>query len=520
MDILHSILDISTKLTYKYTDTEITYQYLNTSVTFKYELSNTELKLAPLNNDNLSEHIIRVLISLKIDNDPINIIQNLINIISNPYIFCTICGKKIGFVNEQIRSCDPSFEKYGSAKLSSNLGDQCADIFYESKTDNIISDQLKKDNFVLYFLVKTAITCLYSARVEKVFNPRPLKYTSLANIEKLKKKINDANLETVIRDFGDKSEKEIYTSLGKELYGFVKYIILSNKTEIMSEKLDKSFFDDPLELNKEQDKSLNKLLNFQINYDQHKIDKRFTETKPHYVFHGSNIGNWYSIMRNGLKNYSGTDMMVNGAAFGQGIYFGKSAQMSFGYSNKNLVGTQNIKIDGAHKNDAFNMVILGVVQLLEPEKYDKGNGMYVVPDEHNVLLKYIVLLDAKDLSKIETYYKDRAKNIGDVVLNGHTIIAKRLKKEYEKCIKNGFNDSIKISDVDYNIWNITINDNMFVFNFGKSYPVEPPLIKIMIKKNGRVDNVTTSDQEIKMKEMQDWNIKKDVLYIIKLLERY
>lgn len=37
-----------------------------------------------------------------------------------------------------------------------------------------------------------------------------------------------------------------------------------------------------------------------------------------YAFHGSAIGNWHSIFRGGLRNYSNTDKMSCGAAYGPG----------------------------------------------------------------------------------------------------------------------------------------------------------------------------------------------------------
>jgi hypothetical protein len=38
-------------------------------------------------------------------------------------------------------------------------------------------------------------------------------------------------------------------------------------------------------------------------------------------FHGSSLENWYSIVNNGLQNYSHTKKMKNGAIFGDGMYF-------------------------------------------------------------------------------------------------------------------------------------------------------------------------------------------------------
>lgn len=51
-----------------------------------------------------------------------------------------------------------------------------------------------------------------------------------------------------------------------------------------------------------------------------------------YLWHGSNGERWHSIVRNGLKNATGTKLQQNGAALGEGIYFAKDSGTSWGYS--------------------------------------------------------------------------------------------------------------------------------------------------------------------------------------------
>jgi poly [ADP-ribose] polymerase 6/8 len=41
---------------------------------------------------------------------------------------------------------------------------------------------------------------------------------------------------------------------------------------------------------------------------------------------------WHSILRNGLKNATGTRLQANGAAHGEGIYFARSSSTSWGYA--------------------------------------------------------------------------------------------------------------------------------------------------------------------------------------------
>lgn len=53
-----------------------------------------------------------------------------------------------------------------------------------------------------------------------------------------------------------------------------------------------------------------------------------------FLFHGSAPSKWFSILRNSLMVCSGTNRMINGAVYGNGIYLGKTFEMSLGYSTK------------------------------------------------------------------------------------------------------------------------------------------------------------------------------------------
>jgi hypothetical protein len=52
------------------------------------------------------------------------------------------------------------------------------------------------------------------------------------------------------------------------------------------------------------------------------------------------VENWHCILRNGLKNASGTKLQLNGAAYGKGIYISPNATVSFGYSQIASVAPQ------------------------------------------------------------------------------------------------------------------------------------------------------------------------------------
>jgi len=53
--------------------------------------------------------------------------------------------------------------------------------------------------------------------------------------------------------------------------------------------------------------------------------------------------NWYSIMRNGLRNLSNTHLMTAGAAYGQGIYASSHYLTSYGYTARYSGGAASWK---------------------------------------------------------------------------------------------------------------------------------------------------------------------------------
>ena len=73
-----------------------------------------------------------------------------------------------------------------------------------------------------------------------------------------------------------------------------------------------------------------------------KKERKFKELKAKhgsmFCFHGSSMENWYSIMRNGLRNLSNTTLMTAGAAYGVGIYASSHFATSYGYTARYTAG--------------------------------------------------------------------------------------------------------------------------------------------------------------------------------------
>jgi hypothetical protein len=63
-----------------------------------------------------------------------------------------------------------------------------------------------------------------------------------------------------------------------------------------------------------------------------------------YLWYGSRPKNWHSIIRNGLKNMSGTPGQQNGTVLGDGIHFGRSSEISWEYSRGDVNGYSNSRL--------------------------------------------------------------------------------------------------------------------------------------------------------------------------------
>jgi len=171
-------------------------------------------------------------------------------------------------------------------------------------------------------------------------------------------------------------------------------------------------------------------------------------------------------------------MQLNGSAFGSGIYLHNNAPYSINYST------------GRGSREKFN--ILGVCLVKNPSKYDKKNGIYVVPDEENILLKYIYVLSDNNNGVYGKYLNDYYKNIKkeqqSILLDLVPIIRKRLNREKIKCKKSKkytLEEEIVIQNGNYICeWIVSIDKKInnknnkikISINFSKEFPTKPPVI--------------------------------------------
>ena len=459
-----------------------------------YELDN-QLVVIKKSNDIYSNHLYRIcnIQDIYTMDEIFNLLTIISEKISNPFKYCTICGKYDNILVSDIGSCSES----------------CREQAYALWTSNIIKENYVYDKLVLKLFIETMISGAKSNRRNLVFDPFPKMIKDFDDMDTLLVSDLFSNNYTKIMQIINTSvdDSEILNKLGDKIYGLLKFTILSSNFKLKSINLSKNaeIISEP-EFYKD-------IICYEIIHDIVKT-KVFDIIEPEYLYHGSNIGNWYSIMRNGLKNCSGTKLMSSGAAYGNGIYLSNNANLSNSYSNS--IGIQN------------TIKILGIVQVLDREKYNKGHNVYVVPEEDKVLLKYLIVFPNSKCSPHEyiiNFISNRENQIKKSNNSMFNIMLKRLAKELEIIRKKYSNLKINIVHGECKIiWKITFEkkfDINILIIFTSHFPTEPPFIMIEspivnIEPNNNIFN----EGHIYLDEISPklWNPKTKIINVISKLE--
>ena len=123
-------------------------------------------------------------------------------------------------------------------------------------------------------------------------------------------------------------------------------------------------------------------------------ERKFQEEKKKHgsfwAFHGSAFNNWHSILRNGLKNLSGTALMSTGAVYGNGIYLAADSNTSIGYARGGSGWEKSIFNEGGNSN----MQLLALCEVVNANY--KANPYYVIPNEDHVITRYLFLFNNRN----------------------------------------------------------------------------------------------------------------------------
>jgi hypothetical protein len=101
-----------------------------------------------------------------------------------------------------------------------------------------------------------------------------------------------------------------------------------------------------------------------------------------FLWHGSSGARWHPILRNGLKNASGTGLMANGASLGSGIYMARNSATSWDYS---APGKNHYRASAL--GPAVHAIALCEVALV-PTLHDH-EWAHVLEDEEAVIVRFL-----------------------------------------------------------------------------------------------------------------------------------
>ncbi|KAH9317008.1 hypothetical protein KI387_018777, partial [Taxus chinensis] len=186
-------------------------------------------------------------------------------------------------------------------------------------------------------------------------------------------------------------------------YKILRYVLFSNRSSLRllpeSHRLNagRSLYQFAVLYNSESEK----------NFEQ----RRATEGSV-FAFHGSNICNWYSIIRNGLRCLSQTKYMSAGMAHGAGIYFSTEMHYSWTYAT-----SSPWNIHGVTKEYS----VLALCEIFSGNKYCTNGNFLVVPatNENDVVIRYLLVFNQKAASPERLQVAEGHMLSGDTNLREH-----------------------------------------------------------------------------------------------------
>jgi hypothetical protein len=120
-----------------------------------------------------------------------------------------------------------------------------------------------------------------------------------------------------------------------------------------------------------------------------------------WAFHGSRSENWHAILRQGVRNLSGTAGQLNGAAYGPGVYVSPTASMSLGYSQMRgatagrMAGNNNnVKAadeEGAMFLDGGEFYCLSICEIISGAEKRHNAGVWTIVDDTQIVTRFFMV---------------------------------------------------------------------------------------------------------------------------------
>lgn len=419
---------------------------------------NDKITFLSIENNASNNHFVEI-INKNFSN--VNQIPELIDFIVETDIknYCIVCHNKLDFQSEELIAC---------------ANPKCLYKFEEIIVGNFVTDKYNQDPDIFKFHLESAIDAIICERKFDIFEPFPsyfltvdmdvkretlsklsgLDYDNIKDFSKINSILENFDINKLIDSIKQcNTDEQLQKIIKKELYILIRFILMSCKVSIERN-------DDMLGIKSDKFK-IYKIIHQQ---DKNNEFNQVVGNKPtSYLFHGSRWHNWFSILRNGLKNCSGTKFMTTGAAYGNGIYLSSNINVSYGYGSGNRKS------------------VVGVFELVDKEKFSNGTNIYVVDNEKVLIQRYLLIiphnLKSEVLKEINDIFN---KQIHKEKVN---MISKYNKKSISKIIKE-YKNLINLKDSKFKIEvdpNYPFDWKIFLTSFEDKYPIAQDMKKFDIK---------------------------------------
>ncbi|QYB17612.1 mono-ADP-ribosyltransferase protein [Pacmanvirus S19] len=380
----------------------------------------------------------------------------------------------------------------------------CSDIVCRKKymiepDNNAVTQAFVKNAQEFQLLVKISFAAVNSNRKDMIFNPFPWMFKfgpeqfaddvlgapalQNRNYELLSQCVHCILLDDLFNIIaGVDSDMLLIEQLvninlkyGKLLYQFIKFIIETKKIET-----------EYCELAIKKDNNSLIYKQFKIKHDP-TVESNFNKSSSEfcYLFHGSSVENWHSIIRNGIFNASGTKLMTAGAAYGNGVYLSDNLAINSHYARGNLESAA-VNVNSSQYMRRSDMIVAVFQVAGAKETYCKSIGIYVVPDSSKLLIRYLISVPIT--AELETLSSELEQIYNRIHSSETKMVAKvssRTRMRIDRDLKlaqklPGFDSITQINESEYSL---SINARDFTLclcvKFTSEYPFESPTLYVL-----------------------------------------
>jgi len=394
------------------------------------------------------QHIYRSIVVMNGHNFLLRCLCFALKVLLNGNQYCMICDKKLAFAGLKPTICSERFCQWRHDQIGLGFSLSAEIINREDIVDLLISMTYSASNAgrIQFFFphavrgldADTQTECfLRGANGDELtqedldnFNEDLFKSGDAsqpkADVDKLKRVIDEcpplSELKEMAKD-GDVALKKALTKIDCLLFPLLCWIITSNRCHLKQLAP------------KHQIKAIETGYQFALCTSTPDREREFQDLRrangSFLAWHGSAMGNWHSILRMGLRNYSKTKHQTNGAAYGSGIYFARNFNLSWGYCrpgsnpgwskskfanmscmalceicyhegdahhhrNKQQVYAENESAVSASTSKAKYMDhTFGARQKDAQNRWVKTSGIYVVDQEECVMTRFFLIFENK-----------------------------------------------------------------------------------------------------------------------------